>query len=117
MLGTKNLLIVPVAQIGIRKKETSIIYNALLTIYTAEIEYAFSYTLIEKLPLLINLILKVIESSLLYAKERARQEPRTRCITVFIQPRKLDRSINIVTRWQACYAIREALDLISLKLY
>jgi hypothetical protein len=101
-----------VAQIDKRKKGTSIIYNAPLTIYTAEIEFAFSQAPLEKLPLLVNLILKVIESSLLYAEERARQEPRTGCITVFIRPRKLDGSINIVTGSQACYAVRNALGLI-----
>jgi hypothetical protein len=106
----------PVAQIDKRKKVTSIIYNAPLTISTAEIEFAFSQAPIEKLPLLINLILKVIESSLLYAEERARQEPRTGCITVFIRPRKLDGSINIVAGSQTCHAVRNALDLIDLEL-
>jgi hypothetical protein len=47
----------------IYKKETFIMYNALLTICTAEIEYAFSYTLIRKLLLLINFIVKVVISS------------------------------------------------------
>jgi hypothetical protein len=105
-----------VAQIDTRKKGASIIYNASLTIYTAEIEYAFSHAPKEKLPLLINLILTVIASSQLYAQERARQELRTGCITVFIRPRKLDGSINIVTGSQACHAVRDALDLIGLEL-
>jgi hypothetical protein len=47
----------------IRKKETSIMYNVLLTIYTAKIKYAFLYTLIRKLLLLINFIVKVVISS------------------------------------------------------
>jgi hypothetical protein len=62
-LRNKQLSIVLVAQMPIRKKETSIMYNALLTIYTVEIEYAFSHTLIGKLPLLINFIVKVVISS------------------------------------------------------
>jgi hypothetical protein len=99
-----------------RKKETSIMYNALLTIYTAEIEYAFSHTLIGKLLLLINFIVKVVISSQLYAKERARQQLRTRCVTVLIRPKKQDSCINIVTRSQACHAVRYALDLIDLEL-
>jgi hypothetical protein len=101
---------------GMRKKVTSIIYNAPLTICTVEIEYAFSHALIGKLPLLINFIVKVVMSSRLYAKERARLEPRTGCITVFIRLRKQDGSINIVTRSQAYYTVRKALDLIDLEL-
>jgi hypothetical protein len=46
-----------------RKKETSIMYNALLTICTAEIEYAFLHAPIGKLPLLINFIVRVVISS------------------------------------------------------
>jgi len=46
-----------------RKKETFIMYNTLLTICIAEIEYAFSHALIRKLLLLINFIVKVVISS------------------------------------------------------
>jgi hypothetical protein len=88
----------------------------LLTISIAEIEFAFSQALIEKLLLLINLIFKVIKSSLLYAKKRTRQEQHTGCITVFIQLRKLNSSINIVAKSQTCYAVQKALNLINLKL-
>jgi hypothetical protein len=98
------------------KKETSIMYNAPLTICTVEIEYAFLHALIGKLPLLINFIVKVVISSQLYAEERARQQLRIRCVTVLIRLRKQDGCINIVTRSQACHVVRYALNLINLKL-
>jgi GAF domain-containing protein len=86
---------------------------ASLIVSTAEIEYAFTHAPVETLPLLIDLIFRVIESSQLYAEERARQELRTGCITVFIRPRKLDGSTNIVTGLQACHTVQDTLDLIN----
>jgi len=47
----------------IRKKETFIMYNTLLTICTAEIKYVFLHALIGKLLLLINFIVRVVMSS------------------------------------------------------